>query len=351
MTRTCRTSVCSARRSFDETLPGPFEWDLKRLATSFVVAARAYGLGNRRGRLAAEEAVRRYAATLAALKAASTLDIWYSKVEADDVLQIAKGPRLRRRVRRRLRNARRRDSVEAYSKLSAVVDGRHVIVDDPPLIVHPSAATDEETVRQFWEHYRATVRADRRNLLDQYEIVDVARKVVGVGSVGTHCYVALLMGRGELDVLFLQVKQASASVLEPYLGRSEFDHSGERVVVGQRLMQAASDLFLGWATSTFERDFFVRQLRDMKMSADFATLPDNGFFQYAGVCGDTLARAHANTCDPSLIAEYVGSGEVLSSALTKFAVTYADQTEFDYAQLVAAQRDGLVEATVENRAS
>jgi uncharacterized protein (DUF2252 family) len=205
-----------------------------------------------------------------------------------------------------------------------------VIVDDPPLIEHLPDVADEATVHHFWREYQAGIRGDRRHLADQYEIVDVARKVVGVGSVGTRCYVALLAGRGTDDLLMLQVKEAQASVLEPHLGRSEFEHHGERVVTGQRLMQAVSDIFLGWVTSVLGNDFFVRQLRDMKFSADVATLPGSGFFQYAALCGATLARAHANTCDPAYIWGYVGKGGSLADALVEFADAYATQTERDH---------------------
>ena len=223
--------------------------------------------------------------------------------------------------------------MQAMTKLTRMVDGRPVIVDDPPLIVHLPSITDEATVHHFWREYHESLRGDRRHLADQYEIVDVARKVVGVGSVGTRCFVALLAGRGTDDVLMLQVKEAQPSVLEPHLGRSEYDHHGERVVTGQRLMQAASDIFLGWVTSVYGNDFFVRQLRDMKYSADVATLPGSGFFQYASLCGATLARAHANSCDPAYIGGYVGKGGVFADALVAFAEAYATQTERDHAEL------------------
>jgi uncharacterized protein (DUF2252 family) len=332
---------------FDETLPGPFEWDLKRLVASVVVAARAYEFGNDVGRDAAREVVRAYALRIEQLATLPTLDIWYSRTEYLDVLSWTKGAQLRRRLEKDFAKARRRDSMQAVEKLTRVVDGRPVIVDDPPLIVHMPSVADEATVHHFWREYQQTLRGDRRHLSDQYEIVDVARKVVGVGSVGTRCYVALLAGRGTDDVLMLQVKEAQASVLEPYLGQSEFEHHGERVVTGQRLMQAASDIFLGWVTSRLGNDFFVRQLRDMKFSADVATLPGTGFFQYAALCGATLARAHANTCDPAFIGGYVGRGDVLAEALVEFADAYATQTERDHAELVAAVRDGAVDAVLE----
>jgi uncharacterized protein (DUF2252 family) len=332
---------------FDETLPGPFEWDLKRLATSVVVAARAHGFGNDVGRDAARQAVRAYATRTSQLMAMPTLEIWYARIEHLDVLSWTKGAQLRRRLERDFAKARRRDSMQAVAKLTRVVDGRPVIVDDPPLIEHLPNLVDETTVHRFWREYQAGLRSDRRHLADQYEIVDVARKVVGVGSVGTRCYVALLAGRGTDDVLMLQVKEAQASVLEPHLGRSEFDHPGERVVTGQRLMQAASDIFLGWASSVHGNDFFVRQLRDMKFSADVATLPGTGFFQYSALCGATLARAHANTCDPAYIAGYVGKGVALADALVEFADAYATQTELDHAELVAAVRDGAIDAVIE----
>ena len=332
---------------FDETLPGPFEWDLKRLTASFVVAARAYGYGNDAGRDAAREAVRGYAYRIERLSTFSTLDIWYAKTAETDVLTLAKGQRLRRRLEQDFAKARRRDSMQAVEKLTRLVDGRPVIVDDPPLIVHLPSVADETTVHHFWREYQQTLPGHRLHLADQYEIVDVARKVVGVGSVGTRCYVALLAGRGTNDLLMLQVKESQASVLERFLGRSEFDHHGERVVTGQRLMQAASDIFLGWVTSVLGTDYFVRQLRDMKYSADVATLPGSGFFQYASLCGSTLARAHANTCDPAYIGGYVGRGGVLGDALVEFADSYATQTERDHAELVTAVHDGVVDAVFE----
>ena len=332
---------------FDETLPGPFEWDLKRLTASFVVAARTYGFGNDAGRDAAREVVRAYAYRTERLSECSTLDIWYAKTAETDVLAFAKGRRLQRRLEKDFAKARRRDSMQAVAKLTRLVDGRPVILDDPPLIVHDPDTTDAATVLHFWREYQAGLRGDRRHLADQYEIVDVARKVVGVGSVGTRCYVALLAGRGPDDLLMLQVKESQASVLEPFLGRSEYEHHGERVVTGQRLLQAASDIFLGWVTSVLGNDYFVRQLRDMKYSADVATLPGSGFFQYASLCGSTLARAHANTCDPAYLGGYVGRGGVLGDALVEFADTYATQTERDHAELVTAVNDGAVEAVFE----
>jgi uncharacterized protein (DUF2252 family) len=334
---------------FDETLPGPFEWDLKRLTASFVVAARTYGFGNDAGRDAARDAVLGYAYRIKQLSALPTLDIWYAKTADTDVLALAKGQGLRRRLEKDFAKARRRDSMQAVAKLTRVVDGRPVIVNDPPLIVHDPTTTDEATVHHFWREYHAGLRGDRRHLADQYEIVDVARKVVGVGSVGTRCYVALLAGRGTDDLLMLQVKESQASVLEPYLGRSEFDHHGERVVTGQRLLQAASDIFLGWVTSVLGNDYFVRQLRDMKFSTDVATLPGSGFFQYASLCGSTLARAHANTCDPAYLSGYVGRGGALGDALVEFADGYATQSERDHTELVSAVRDGVVEAVFEAR--
>ena len=332
---------------FDETLPGPFEWDLKRLTASFVIAARAHGFGNEAGLDAAREAVRGYAYRIEQLTTFSTLDIWYAKTSDADVLALARGRRLQRRLEQDFAKARQRDSMQAMTKLTRMVDGRPVIVDDPPLIVHLPSITDEATVHHFWREYHESLRGDRRHLADQYEIVDVARKVVGVGSVGTRCFVALLAGRGTDDVLMLQVKEAQPSVLEPHLGRSEYDHHGERVVTGQRLMQAASDIFLGWVTSVYGNDFFVRQLRDMKYSADVATLPGRGFFQYASLCGATLARADANSCDPAYIGGYVGKGGVFADALVAFAEAYATQTERDHAELVTAVRDGAIGAVFE----
>jgi uncharacterized protein (DUF2252 family) len=219
-----------------------------------------------------------------------------------------------------------------------------VIVDDPPLIMHLPTLDEERVVQGFWDRYVDSLSADRAHLVRQYRIVDVARKVVGVGSVGTRCFIILLAGRADLDPLFLQVKEAQASVLEAQLGASPFANHGERVVVGQRLLQTASDLFLGWSEAGGGMHFFVRQLRDMKYSADVAALDADGFVKYAGVCGLTLARAHASTLDPALIAGYVGKGTTLGTALVAFARDYATQTQADHAQLVEAVRAGVIEA-------
>lgn len=322
---------------FDETLPGPFEWDLKRLAASAVVAARSVGLGNEAGLAAAEAAVRAYARTMADLATRTTLDIWYASVRSEDLEPLALDGRMRKNLNRSLAKARTRTTLQAFEKLTTVVDGRRVIVEDPPLIVRPSSDAEAQGVEYFWSRYRETLRPEIRRFLDQYELVDVARKVVGVGSVGTRCFMALLTGRAELDPLLIQVKESLPSVLEPHLGRSEFSTAGERVVVGQRTMQAASDMLLGWGSGPEGRSFFVRQLRDMKFSADLEGSTAPGLARYAAVCGGTLAQAHARSCDPALISGYVGQGGgTLAGALCSFGQAYADQTERDHAQLVAS---------------
>lgn len=327
---------------FDETLPGPFEWDLKRLAASAVVAARSVGLGNQAGLDAAEASVRAYARTMEGLTTRTTLDIWYASVRSEDLEALAVDGRMRKNLGRSFAKARTRTNLQAFEKLTAVVDGRRVIVEDPPLIVRPSTSAEAEGVTYFWGHYLLTLRPEIRRFLDQYELVDVARKVVGVGSVGTRCFMALLAGRAELDPLLLQVKESLPSVLEPHLGRSEFDSAGERVVVGQRTMQAASDMLLGWGSGPEGRSFFVRQLRDMKFSQDLEGSTAQGLLRYAAVCGGTLAQAHARSCDPALISGYVGGGGPLARALSAFGQAYADQTERDHAQLVTALADGAL---------
>jgi uncharacterized protein (DUF2252 family) len=279
-----------------------------------------------------------------ALADRTTLDIWYTKIDAPEILEHAEDGARRRRLAKTFDKARTRTSLQAFDKLTAVIDGRRVIVDDPPLVMHLPTLDEERVVQDFWDRYVDSLSADRAHLVRQYRIVDVARKVVGVGSVGTRCFIVLLAGRADLDPLFLQVKEAQPSVLEAQLGASPFANHGERVVVGQRLLQAASDLFLGWSEAGGGMHFFVRQLRDMKYSADVAAMDADGFVKYAGVCGLTLARAHASTLDPALIAGYVGKGTTLGTALMAFARDYASQTEADHAQLVEAVRAGQIEA-------
>ncbi len=339
---------------FDETLPGPFEWDVKRLAASFVIAARDAGFDARGGRDAALAAVRSYRERMLSYAEMSELEVWYSRVAADDLQgeigSLAKG-KVARRAERNARateaKARTRDSLQAFNKLTRVVDGRREIVDDPPLVVHLPLEQQElrRIVRQGYVDYRKTLPDDRRVLLERFTMVDLAQKVVGVGSVGTICLIGLLVGRSGEDPLFLQVKEAGPSVLEPYLGRSRHANCGHRVVAGQRLMQAASDIFLGWirGAGAQHRDFYWRQLRDMKGSFEGARVAA-GLALYGAACGWALARAHARAGDPVVIATYLGRSDRFERALVDFAEAYADQMERDFELLTAAIARGAVPA-------
>ena len=325
---------------FDETHAGPWEWDLKRLAASLVVAARTAGLSEVDGTDAARSCSDEYRTTMAVLSELSSFEVWHSRIDADAIVSAARGRKRQAATRKTVAKARQRTSLQALSKLTTVRDGRRVIVEDPPLIVRLSDERVEQAFR-FARAYRATLDPDRRLLLDRYEFVDAALKVVGVGSVATRCYVVLLAGLGDLDPLFLQVKEAQPSVLTPYVGRSTYRNQGQRVVFGQRIMQAASDVFLGWAHAD-DFDVYVRQLRDMKGSAEIDTLDRSGLADYGRLCGATLARAHARSGDPSLLAGYLGNGPAFDDALTQFGVAYADQTERDYEALARAAKSGRI---------
>jgi uncharacterized protein (DUF2252 family) len=329
---------------FDETLPAPFEWDVKRLVASFVVAARDNGHRPKEQRAAARAAARSYRETMATLAAMRFLDIWYARIDIQDLLdQLA--PRAdkatMKATAKNLAKARRRTSLGSLQKFAEQVNGTYRIKEAPPVIVHPPeifADEAERIVRQGLADYETTLTADRRLVLDHYHFVDFARKVVGVGSVGTEAFMILLMGDRDDDPLFLQVKEAGTSVLAPYAGDSEYAHQGERVVQGQRVTQAASDAFLGWVTGTGERhrEFYVRQLRDMKGSAAIETMPPDRLAKYGEICGATLARAHGRTGDAAKITGYVGDDDAFDRAMEQFAVAYADQNEDDYAAFTKA---------------
>ncbi|MFF2354363.1 DUF2252 domain-containing protein [Kitasatospora sp. NPDC058115] len=335
---------------FDETYPGPFEWDLKRLAASVTVAARDNGHDDDRARRAALTAAQGYATAMRRLAALGELDVWYARIDADDLLPLVRKRGRRRRVEAGLDKARRRTSLQAFDKLTERgEDGRRRIVSDPPLL-EPLPREELRRVGKIFGDYRATLPEDRRVLLDRFRLADVARKVVGVGSVGTRCFVLLLEGRDERDPLFLQLKEAGRSVLEPYLpaGRPAAEapvvHGGHRVVTGQRLLQAASDIFLGWTTGPAGRHFYGRQLRDMKGSADVAGMAPGDLRAYADLCGRALARAHARSGDRIAIAGYLGGSDTFAEAVADFAVQYADRTAADRAALVAAIDNGVLEA-------
>lgn len=342
----------------DETLPGPWEWDLKRLATSVVVAARTNGATPREGERAAAGSVASYRQAMQRFASTGPLETWYARVNAEEVARVVADRGVSRKVRDHmdagLAKARRRTSTRAVRKYATVVDGRPRFVDDPPLIVsletiagREHAAHLAEQVRGFFASYRASLPDDRRHLLDRFEVVDIAHKVVGVGSVGMRALIVLLVGRND-SVLVLQVKEAGASVLESHLGPSVYPTPGQRVVEGQRLLQAASDLFLGWSTSEQDaRHYYWRQLADMKGSADIGSMSEDGLDTYARLCGWTLARAHARSGSPQAIAGYLGGKPVMDRAVAAFASAYADQNDADFAAYRQAITDGRIEARTE----
>ncbi|MBV8203425.1 MAG: DUF2252 family protein [Candidatus Eremiobacteraeota bacterium] len=320
---------------FDETLPAPWEWDVKRLAASIELAGRDRSMpASRRAgfvRLMAQ-AYRDYMHEFAQFTA---LQLWYARLDLPTAVQrFAKSARERKQMQRSVQQAEHRTLESAFIKMTEVVNGRRRLVDDPPVITHLREQHGHPLLNSAFAKYLSTIRHELRLLLSRYRVVDFALKVVGVGSVGTRCGVVLLMAN-DGDPLLLQVKEANPSMLDVYAGRSKYPNHGERIVVGQRTMQAASDIFLGW-TEIRGRDYYVRQLRDMKWALDIATAGVQRIERYVQGCGATLARAHARSTDPALIAGYLGSGTTFDDALVEFAATYADQTERDYEQLSAA---------------
>jgi uncharacterized protein (DUF2252 family) len=333
---------------FDETLPGPWEWDLKRLAASFAVAARSKGLSDEAGETAVLRMTSSYAGLLGGFATMPTLDAWYWSVDTDRVGALAEAAgdaETRRRYDKAIARAHAHDNLQAVNKLTAVLDGRRRIVDQLPLVGHVAGDDEPDRMQSLLDGYRANLPEDVRHLLDRFTLADAARKVVGVGSVGTRCWIALLEGGGDDDPLILQIKEAQASVLEVHLGRPAYRNHARRVVEGQRLMQAASDLFLGWThDETSGVDYYWRNLRDMKASADVNAQPTNTFFSYAELCGATLARAHARSGDAAAISGYLGKGNAFGKALGRFAISYADQNARDHAALVQAIKDGKLPA-------
>jgi uncharacterized protein (DUF2252 family) len=385
---------------FDETLPGPFEYDVKRMAASFTIAARNNGFSPADTRAATLESVRAYRAAMASFAQMGTMDVWYARLDEDDLrtgirnvvagvsgqeksaaktAKADKQPKApkkaekqavkqekadrqqektakeaEKRAEKQLGKAHTRDSHQALSKLCEVVDGKYRIVSQPPVVIPGrdlattygiSAADVIPQLYEVFGAYRDTLPDDRRKLLERFEVVDAARKVVGVGSVGTRCFIVLLQGRDAQDPLFLQVKEATASVLEPYVRRSRYRQHGERVVQGQLMMQAASDIYLGWTKGLdVKRHYYWRQLRDMKGSAIVEAMVPLGLNYYAQICGWTLARAHARSGDPVAIAEYLGETDAFDKSITDFAARYADQNEQDYEEFVDAVKSGRLEA-------
>jgi uncharacterized protein (DUF2252 family) len=339
---------------FDETLPGPWEWDVKRLAASILVAGRQNGYSAQESRQAVVSSIQEYQTIMARGANMTCLDVWYTRIDIADLMQMMKRKE-QQRLQKVEKKASQRTSEGVFPKLVEVVDGQFRIKDDPPLIVHIADKGDviktEEyeaaSIKNYLAAYIETLPDDRKVLINKYHFVDLARKVVGVGSVGTRCYVALFMAGGDgNDPLFLQIKEADSSTLEPFWGKSAYANHGERVVQGQRLMQAASDIFLGW-THGDVADLYVRQLRDMKMSADIASLTKKGFMQYTRLCGAALARAHARSGDPAMISGYLGNSDEVAQAIALFAEAYADQTERDHAALLTAIKQGRIQAMLD----
>ena len=369
---------------FDETLPGPFEYDVKRMAASFTIAARNNGFAKADTRAATLASVRAYREAMAGFAQMPTMDIWYAYLDEDELRgairstvagltkakeakaakkgkqakkdeQQAKLAKLaEKRAAKTAAKAHTRDSLQALSKLGELADGTYRIVSQPPVVVPfrdwtatyglPADEVDK-VIREQFRAYRATLQDDRRRLLERFQVVDAARKVVGVGSVGTRAFIVLLQGRDAQDPLFLQVKEATASVLEPYVGKSRYRQHGERVVQGQRMMQAASDIYLGWTKGVdVRRHFYWRQLRDMKGSALVEAMAPPALTFYAGICGWTLARAHARSGDPVAIAEYLGSSDAFDQSITDFSQRYADQNEQDYQDFLKAVKSGRLDA-------
>jgi uncharacterized protein (DUF2252 family) len=342
---------------FDESLPGPWEWDVKRLAASFAIAGRENGFKRKQLRAAVLMAARSYREAMRTFAAQGNLEVWYARLDVEAVLAEieAEDPKVVKQVRKNVAKARSKDSLRALEKLTHEVDGELRIRSEPPLLVPIEELVGEDESRglrqalsEILDSYRASLPADRQHLLDGYRLRHMAHKVVGVGSVGTRAWVVLLTGADDGDPLFLQAKEAEASVLEPYAGASRYKNHGRRVVEGQRLMQAASDIFLGWCPALGldgrKRDFYVRQLWDWKRSAEVERLTPRGLEIYARICGWTLARAHARSGDRVAIGAYLGAGDAFDQAIAEFSEGYADQSERDHAALVAAIDAGRIEA-------
>lgn len=336
---------------FDETLPGPWEWDLKRLAASFVLAGRDNGFDDTDTSEMTSDAVVGYQQAMAEFTTMTTLDVWYAHLTLQQIIDGLPKKKDRKRVEKSAAKSRSKDSMRALRKLAEKVDGSFRIKSDPPGLIplrdlpaeYNPDELGKEAERSFIE-YKATLADNRKVLIDKYHIVDAALKVVGVGSVGTRCLIVLLEANDDTDPLFLQIKEATDSVLEAHLPKSTYNHHGERVVRGQRLMQVSSDIFLGWSVGRADRSFYWRQLYDMKGSADIGSMSPRRLKVYAKICGWTLAHSHARSGDPFQISGYIGSGTVFADALTEFAYAYADQAQQDFDAFTAAIASGRIEA-------
>lgn len=334
----------------DETLPAPWEWDVKRLAASFVLACRSNGFSEERARESVLTCVRSYREHMAEYSEMNVLDVWYDSIDARKLSNTFQDEEARKRFKKRLAKAQERSVLEHEFPELVTSEGLHpVIRENPPLIFHQHEKGHEEfstIFQQAFTNYRQTLQEDRRHLLDRFKVLDIAIKVVGVGSVGTYCSIMLLMA-SEHDPLFLQVKQARPSVLEPYAGKSIHTNNGQRVVYGQRMMQSASDIFLGWTEGQEGRQFYVRQLKDMKLKPMVEVFTPTVMIEYASLCGWTLAHAHARSGEPAMISGYLGNSDKFDEAIADFATLYADQSEADHAFLMDAVRAGKLEVFVE----
>jgi uncharacterized protein (DUF2252 family) len=342
---------------FDETAPGPFEWDVKRLAASFAIAGRDNGFSTKDRRKILLAVAASYRNAMAEFAGMTNLAVWYTALDVANFVEQSGNlaAKVRKRAEANIDRARTKDSLQAFEKLTHLVDGERRIISDPPLIepienifVGRSRDELESNLHELVARYRQTLQSDRRHLLEEFRVVHVARKVVGVGSVGTRAWIILLLGRDDSDPLFLQAKEAQPSVLESFTGASRFRSNGQRIVAGQHLMQANSDIFLGYETvdgdDGVKRDFYLRQLRDGKGSAAVELMDPLTLALYGAMCGRGLARAHARSGDRVAIAAYLGNGDTFDQAIADFSETYADQNERDYDALVAAEADGRVSA-------
>ncbi len=331
---------------FDETLPAPWEWDVMRLAVSFVVGARDNHLTDKQAKAAAVECVRAYRVRLRECSQMSPLEVWYDRLDARTIVDMAPDAKTRKFREEIVAKAQQRIGDYLYPKISGEVGGRRRLIDQPPVLFHVSAKGFATIVREALVAYRSSLPDERRVLFDRYRMEDIAIKAVGIGSVGTRCFVGLFFS-AENHPMLLQFKQACPSVLEPYAGKSRYENNGQRVVAGQRLMQSASDIFLGWTHGRLGRHFYVRQLRDMKMSAPIEGASAEQHMLYSELCGRTLAHAHAKSADSALISGYLGKSDTFDQAIGEFAMAYADQNEKDHAALVAAVKAGRIKAVVE----
>ncbi|QPK63581.1 DUF2252 domain-containing protein [Methylomonas sp. LL1] len=331
---------------FDETLPAPWEWDLKRLATSFAVAVLDQRFSDEEAQAVAVECARAYREHLREYSKMNPLEVWYDRLDAKTLIAMAPDEKIRKKREQIAEKARQRVGDQLVPKIAVTVGGRHRLLDQPPILFHSQDEETEQRIRSGFEAYRQSLSDERRVLFNRYRLEDYAMKVVGIGSVGTRCSVALFFS-AENHALLLQIKEACPSVLEPYAGNSRYDNHAQRVVMGQRLMQSSSDIFLGWARSDQGRDFFVRQLRDMKMSPPIEGATLQQYNLYAELCGWTLARAHARSGDAATISGYLGKSNRFDQAIGEFALAYADQTKQDHAALVEAVNSGRVKALIE----